>query len=967
MLVSDAVDEAEIKAALKTWRDGLVGLTRQSALIKFRAPKRSSLQIDSPDLDEVLARLQSGKPQGFRGDVDDDGLLDERPQPMGMVFHCPRPDNEVGPIARTLMRKASAEFLDRGLAVLYMAFGILDWQDVDETAMVSPLLLVPVQLLPEGPKGTPRVTVGEDDPVLNPALALRLKEFGIELPTTQDIEGQTVTETLAAVKGTLEKNKTFAGWRLREVAYLATFSFAKEAMFKDLLDNEEAILEHPIVRALATSDPSAQSPEFQFDPIDPTDIDKVAPPEVTPLVLDADSSQRSAIAASLAGKTFVMDGPPGTGKSQTIANMIGALLHCGKTVLFVSEKIAALDVVRNRLDAAGLGSYLLELHSHKSSRKEVATELLRTLDNVARPPGSMSALSRHGVRERREQLNAYAAAMNDIRKPLNMSLHKVLGMSAQITHAAVAPVPEIAPTSLSDEDYLGVQETLSKLVRAWRPAVQGQSFLWRDVIDDRSLEVRLYQAESALEELHGTVRLNARVIDAFDLAKPSDTPQLIALVEHHQRAHARGVTEQWLTAESLDTVVATRLRLSHEIEQLKAAEDAATSACGVPWTAMPVPSTLPISPSPVAAAPSPIDLNALRASELSATADRFEGEARTLRERVDSLSSLATSLGLPPVETFADINRVIRLVNLRSQDSRPDRRWFTTAGLADARAKAAELRDHGAALAAAEAKASTVFTTTALQAPLADLQDRFTNLHRGLKKLSGNYRTDKRAIAGLLTEAADVKTGIAHLSDAITWGQANQAYESFASAYGETFGSYWAGRDTNYKLLNSAFDVVDEVLTLVGGPTPANLVTYLTSSDSNDAYQSIVDAAKSDIESWKASLQPAPALSGRPELLVGSIKNAAEWLLAHVEPARQAIDRIGPMNAATGKDLSLVAANELADLTAALVMQATFWPRARQPIVGSLGTSSTTSTQTSRPLMMRSTGLLICARSSRDR
>ena len=388
--------QTEIQAALKSWRDGLVGLTRQSALIKFRAPRTSSLLIDAPGPDEVLTRLQSTRPQAFRGDVNLGDPDAPKPLSPGTFLHSPRPDSEVGPVVRNLMRRAAAEFLDRGLLVLYVAFGMLDWSDVDGTAMVSPLLLVPVELLPEGPKGTPRITKGDDDPVLNPALALRLREFGIDLPTTEDIDGLSVSETLAAIRTALEKNESFTGWTLRETTYLSMFSFAKEAMFKDLLDNEAKILEHPIVRALATSDPTQQSSEFQFEPIDPADIDRLAPPEVTPLVLDADSSQRAAVAAALAGKTFVMDGPPGTGKSQTIANMIGALLHEGKTVLFVSEKMAALDVVRNRLAAAGLGSYLLELHSHKASRKEVATELLRTLDNVAKPPMAMGSMARHG-------------------------------------------------------------------------------------------------------------------------------------------------------------------------------------------------------------------------------------------------------------------------------------------------------------------------------------------------------------------------------------------------------------------------------------------------------------------------------------------------------------------------------------------------------------------------------------------
>ncbi len=116
-----------------------------------------------------------------------------------------------------------------------------------------------------------------------------------------------------------------------------------------------------------------------------------------------------------------MDGPPGTGKSQTIANMVGALLAAGKTVLFVSEKAAALDVVRDRLDAAGLRAYLLELHSHKATRKQVAVALGEALDTVPVAPAPMPAVAVDAVRKRREQLNSYADAMNRLREPLGYS------------------------------------------------------------------------------------------------------------------------------------------------------------------------------------------------------------------------------------------------------------------------------------------------------------------------------------------------------------------------------------------------------------------------------------------------------------------------------------------------------------------------------------------------------------------
>src|SRR5262249_57417662 len=119
--------------------------------------------------------------------------------------------------------------------------------------------------------------------------------------------------------------------------------------------------------------------------------------------LDADASQRVCIAAALAGRSFVMSGPPGTGKSQTIANIIGAALHAGKTVLFVSEKAAALDVVRDRLAGAGLGAYLLELHSHKATRRQVAGSLGKALDTVPVGPAPMAPPAAGAARQARAQ------------------------------------------------------------------------------------------------------------------------------------------------------------------------------------------------------------------------------------------------------------------------------------------------------------------------------------------------------------------------------------------------------------------------------------------------------------------------------------------------------------------------------------------------------------------------------------
>src|SRR5206468_5882639 len=128
---------------------------------------------------------------------------------------------------------------------------------------------------------------------------------------------------------------------------------------------------HPRVREFFEGVPADG---LQFAPEHALDSEELAS-QVPSLIYDADSSQHSALVDALAGKNLVIEGPPGTGKSQTITNLIAAALVSGKTVLFVAEKLAALEVVRNRLDKAGLGLFCLELHSHRTQKKEFLEDL----------------------------------------------------------------------------------------------------------------------------------------------------------------------------------------------------------------------------------------------------------------------------------------------------------------------------------------------------------------------------------------------------------------------------------------------------------------------------------------------------------------------------------------------------------------------------------------------------------------
>jgi len=350
-----------VEEQLEQWRKDLINLGRSNRLLYYRATKTSTLEFAVPGPATLIDRLQRKDQLVFYGSEPDfDPDRESQPGPNHIVSAGVEPKRVRG-ILRNLERRSIQEFLDRGLWILYVAAGLLEWcVDVaeEQEQALSPILLIPVRLKHESSSEPYLLELAEDDPTINPALATKLEhDFGITLPSIDLYEEEGTQAVLEAVADLVAPQR---GWVVKEQAVLSVFSFHKEVMYRDLKDNEERIAGHQAVRAMALG--AAAGKAFDFEPIDDSQLDAIAPPEDTVTILDADSSQRKCIAAACAGHSFVMDGPPGTGKSQTIANMIVELLAKEKSVLFVSEKAAALDVVFSRLKAAGVSEFCLELH-----------------------------------------------------------------------------------------------------------------------------------------------------------------------------------------------------------------------------------------------------------------------------------------------------------------------------------------------------------------------------------------------------------------------------------------------------------------------------------------------------------------------------------------------------------------------------------------------------------------------------
>ncbi|MBS3913958.1 MAG: DUF4011 domain-containing protein, partial [Bacteroidetes bacterium] len=314
--------------------------------------------------------------------------------------------------------EAETYIQEQGVNILFIALGFLHWYEADSSDKIrkAPLLLLPVTLSRIGTKDGFKIDYTGDDLVQNLSLAAKLKaDFKLNLPeyvvdaSTDADEMPSLESYYKSVSESIDSQKR---WKLAaNEIHLGFFSFGKFLMFNDL-DPEvwpdgQKPENHPVLNLLLGDD---------FHEIEPVvfegaHLDSVIVPGEVKFVRDADSSQTLAILEAREGRNLVIQGPPGTGKSQTITNIISDLLGQGKSVLFVSEKMAALEVVKRRLDESHLGDAVLELHSHKATKQSVLKELARTLEQ-GQPVVKDGTGDLESLKLIRDELNDYCEAVN---------------------------------------------------------------------------------------------------------------------------------------------------------------------------------------------------------------------------------------------------------------------------------------------------------------------------------------------------------------------------------------------------------------------------------------------------------------------------------------------------------------------------------------------------------------------------
>ncbi|WP_349636745.1 DUF3320 domain-containing protein [Tardiphaga sp. P9-11] len=486
---ADIVDVKPTTAAgrIERWQSRLLDLSLRNRLLNFAEGKRT-VPFLCPDVAYLEDRLADGaaiklislpqqNPLGER-----DAVLhrEQRGQDLHLTFAAEalRRDElssmldakDLSARLTELFRSAKNDLTEGGTNTLYLAVGILKWRKTptDQRLYRAPILLLPVKLERSGASDRFRLKFHEDEPRLNATLLQFLRrDFDLSLPDFRDglpadENGVDVAQVLTHMRRAV---RDVPGFEVVDDIALSTFSFAKYLMWKDLTDRIAGLRQNRVVKHLIDNPESAFDGADQPFP-DENDIDRHYASADLVMPLPADSSQVAASLAAAQGRDFVIVGPPGTGKSQTIANMIAMCLAGHKTVLFVAEKTAALDVVHRRLREHGLGDHCLELHSSKADRKQFFNQLKNSWEKRGPQIGAQWVTLNDRLQIRRDELNAYVAALHH-KSPNGLTPYLAIGMAA-LGHDDHAPSLQWESKGVHDAaGYADLEDLADRLGRTY--------------------------------------------------------------------------------------------------------------------------------------------------------------------------------------------------------------------------------------------------------------------------------------------------------------------------------------------------------------------------------------------------------------------------------------------------------------------------------------------------------------------
>lgn len=584
--------EKTIERAVERWKSELIDLTARNRLLYMRDLKTGTLGFNTSARD-ALMQLVAGNRVALSKLVPRNKQA-ENPQATLTPFE------DAVRRMRSIVRTARSYEEERGVRTLFLACGVATWRsDRASRPPAAPVLLVPLSIRPRGASQQDFDLSLAGDLEVNPTLLHLLKvEFNLEIDDQDlyqhsDMDGviDTPEELRLTYNWLSEKCATVPDWAIADRFVLGNFWYAKLPMVKDLESSIEALSSHDVAAALAGDKQARQAlaAARQGSVAEgPPSADATSPTNEFN-VLDSDSSQSLAIARACGGESMVLKGPPGTGKSQTIANLICHAIGESKRVLFVAEKRAAIEAVTKRLNAAGLGDLVLDLHQGAESRKWLAGQLDASLHTV-RTTGNVNWGTEEGRLVRaRDALREHAVGLHLKHSPWDVS-----ALDAQLE--LIGRGRPTVSTRLRGPDLEAVgKEQLTELTDALRDlhAVDGLTLRakgspWRDAtVDSAELAREAVSLVEATNDQVASFRRNlGAAAAASGLPDPPDLGVAQATIEAWEAVRVRGkVFDLEIFEDDLDTLLAnleplqgsalSRLLAALTSAEFRAARDAA--------------------------------------------------------------------------------------------------------------------------------------------------------------------------------------------------------------------------------------------------------------------------------------------------------------------------------------------------------------------------------------------------------
>jgi len=422
---------------LNRWKNKLLDMSLRNRLLNFKETQRGSIKLHKQDLSKLEDAISSGKSFTI---MSQPNMMDGEHDPRSASIHhqqtgedaleifidrniqkrriySDHSESELRKRGLQLYRKARLSLEESGTNTLYLAIGFVHWKENGRTSKLykAPIILLPIKIIRKRVKDPFKIMLLDSEPRINETFLKKLeKEHGINDPKLSDLpedaNGLDISRIFMRYRAAV---LNLQDWEVREEAHISIFSFTKYLMWLDLEERTKELKENLVVEHLLERADKKYKGEVEF--LTAEELETKWDQKDNFCVLDADSSQLAAIYAADHGHSFVMEGPPGTGKSQTITNILAQMIGSGKTVLFVSEKRAALDVVYRRLADVGLKQFCLELHSNKASSKEVIRQLGESLQSQKRISNSKWEEINTQLTEKKEHLNGYTKAAYDPR------------------------------------------------------------------------------------------------------------------------------------------------------------------------------------------------------------------------------------------------------------------------------------------------------------------------------------------------------------------------------------------------------------------------------------------------------------------------------------------------------------------------------------------------------------------------